>query len=725
MKTYAYGFPRLGVDRKYKRDIENFWNNEISEKKLMDSFNCIEKERREEYKNSVDFYPLCEMTPYDHMLDLAFRMGIYKSRNLREYYQYARGAKALAMKKYFNTNYHYLVPKITKDIKFSFNRNGMLVAYTDSKQPKDMPVFCIGPFTFLKLSNLEGSFNKAFAGLSDQYKKFFIELKKQGVNSIHLEEPAFVMDCTQTEINLTRAVYKQLLDIGVKVNLVTYYEAVPFLKDLFDLEFDAIALDFVSGTDNIAVIKKHGFPKDKKLICGVIDGRNPLRSNIFDKAAQIESIKHLAKIDYSNIYISNSCPLMHLPITLANELNMRASIKKNLSFAREKLDEINLIQEVLSGRYCRAKQYSSHVKTAKIIQRQKQFTTSTYRDKEFELRADLQRKKLDLPILPTTTIGSFPQGGDLRALRLNYRKKKIDKKAYDAFIKSRIKDLVQFQEKAGLDVLVHGEFERTDMVEFFAQRLKGFVTTDAGWVISYGTRVYRPPIVYDEVKRTKAITIDEVSYAKGLTTKPVKGIITGPITILAWSFNLRKQPVYKTAFEIAKALHEEGKALINRGIPIIQIDEPAIRESAPIRKSKNHFYYSWAVKAFNMAASLPRDIQVHTHLCYSEFGEIIDWILKMNFDVITIEAARENANIMNAFKNKKFSRQIGPGVWDIHSKIPAKKINIQQLVKRMTRYFKLNQIWLNPDCGLKTRNWSEVKTSIKNIVDVARQYRKN
>ena len=723
MFTYAYGFPRLGKDKRYKKHIEDFWRKTIGEQELISKLNDIEEERISFYKKHINLFPLGELTYYDNVLDTALIFGIYQFKNLNEYFAYGRGKKSLELKKYFNSNYHYLVPHITKKIKFKITWNKPLFYFNTFFSFKDNPVFLIGPYTFLKLSHLQIDFEEAFNRLCEVYSILLEQLKLSGIHSLHLEEPSFVLDVPYKEVKMIKKNYSLLLRSGVKINLITYYESLPFIEKLYDLPFNSLGLDFIAGENNLKIIKKKGFAKDTNLICGVLDGKNPRRSDIFRKVKVVESIRKISKLDYQKLLISNSCPLYHLPVTLDNETSMESRIINKISFAKEKLYELYLIKKVLSGQTQEAQQWCKFLKNEMVIQRRKTFDTLSLKDKEFLERRKLHKKIFNLPLFPTTTIGSFPQDTKLRKIRLKFKRNSIKESTYNNYIKAKIKKLIKFQEGISLDVLVHGEFERSDMVEFFAQKLKGFATTQQGWVISYGTRVYRPPIIYEEIKRKRPITVKEISYAQAIAKKPVKGIFTGPVTIIAWSYNLRQEPLYRIAFELAKVLNDEAKELINHNIKFIQIDEPAIKEFAPLKKEKWNSYFSWAIRAFNLVAKLPREIQIHTHMCYSEFYDIIKWILKMNFDVISIEAAREGAKIIDAFKGIKFPKQIGPGVWDIHSKYPAKKWKVKQILNKAINVFGKEKIWLNPDCGLKTRDWPEVISSLQTIVNVAKTYR--
>jgi len=724
MFTYAYGFPRLGKLKEYKKYTEQFWKGMISEKHLVSGMEEIETDRISLYKTFIDSFPLGEFTYYDNILDTAFIFGVYKFSGLRDYYEYARGKHALKLKKYFSTNYHYLVPHLNKRTNLKLSWSKPLSYFNTFFSFKDNPVFCIGPYTFLKLSNLETGFEESLDKLCHEYKILFDKLYTKGIGYLHLEDPAFVLDTTEREIRMVKKYYLKMLSTKMKVNLFTYYEGVPYLNKIYDLPLSGIGLDFVSTDENMRTIRKYGFPKDKTLFCGIINGKNPKRANIISKVKTINEITGSAHISYNKIALSNSCPLFHLPVTLENEHRMRRDIRNKLSFAKEKLYELQLIRKVFEKNTKEARKWSQGAETEEISTASKKFDTLSLDKKEFTKRKMLHDKLFGLPLFPTTTIGSFPQDAQLRKIRLDFKKRRISSKDYDKYIRNKIKDLIDTQEKHGLDVLVHGEFERTDMVEFFAQKLDGFITTDNGWVISYGTRVYRPPIIHAPIKRNKPITIKEITFAQKIAHKPVKGIFTGPVTIIAWSYNLRKEPVYKVAFELSRALNKEAMELVKNNINFIQIDEPAIKEYAPLRGRKRNLYFSWAVRSFNLTAKLPKKVQIHTHMCYSEFSDIIKWILKMNFDVITIEAAREEANIINSFRNIKMTKQIGPGVWDIHSKYPANRKTMENVISTAIKVFGKDKVWINPDCGLKTRGWPEVNISLSRMVKVAKDYRK-
>ena len=718
MLTYAYGFPRLGEKREFKSWTEKFWKNEISEKQLVESLDELEKNRLSLYKNFVDIFPLAEFTYYDNIFDTALIFSVYRFKNFKNYYSYARGENALKLKKFFNTNYHYLVPQLKKNTKFKL---GWMKPsyYLDRFSSFSKIVFLFGPYTFFKLSDKEED-EGLFFSLVEAYKELF-KLLKYKAEVIHLEEPALVLDLTDKEKKMIISGYRRLLKNDTpKINLITYYESVDFLKKIYELDFSAIGLDFISNEENLEKLKKIGFPQEKKLICGIVDGRSARRSNILEKVKLIEKIKRYAHLKEENIIISNSCPLYHLPFSVEKE-ELPEFIKKRLSFARERLYELKLIKDFKEGKKEEAQKWCNLKKAKK--ESSYFFKVKSYSEKEFGKRKKIQQKVLNLPLFPITAIGSFPQDKELRKKRNQFYNQKISKEEYENYIKEKIKNLIDFEEKAGLDVFVHGEFERTDMVEYFAKNLEGFLTTKRGWIISYGTRVYRPPIIYKKIRRKKFFT-KEIIFAQTLTSKPVKGILTGPVTIIAWSYNITDFSFPQLAKDLATALNKEAKDLVKKGIKIIQIDEPAIKEFSPLKKKKRKDYFKGAVSAFNLTTQFPPHIQIHTHMCYSEFEDIISWIKKMNFDVISIETARERGKILDAFRRINFKRGIGPGIWDIHSKIPLNLKEAKKILDRAIDIFGKENIWLNPDCGLKTRDWPEVVTSFKRMHKLAQEYRR-
>jgi len=716
MKTYAYGFPKLVNDRKFKKSIESFWAKKISEEQLFADLREIEKNIQNIYEKYIDFYPAGEFSYYDNMLDTALILGVYDYKNIDNYFSLCRGKDALEMTKWFNTNYHYLVPIISNDTEFNIKwRKESLV-----ESEKRVPYF-IGPFTFLKLSKgyNKSDFKNLFEKLLKPYKELISNFKR-----VHLDEPAFVMDLAEDEIRAIENFYKKLFDVETEIYLFTYYDSVDFLSVLFNLPVKAIGLDFIYVKNNFEYIKKNGFPDNKILIAGVVDGRNVWRSDIKERVEFLKELSNYAK----NIMISNASPLYHLPVSIKNEDSLDKNLLNMISFAEERLYELKLIKDMFDGKIKEVDWFhiSEFGKDEKIQERVKNLKEKDFtKEISYNERKKLHKDILKLPLFPTTTIGSFPQTEEIRKKRNLYKKGEISESEYKDFIRGEIKKLIKFQEEEGLDVLVHGEFERTDMVEFFAEKLNGIAVTKNGWIISYGTRGYRPPIIYGDISRPNPMTIEEISYAQSLTNKPVKGMLTGPVTILAWSYVRKDIPIENIAYQLALCLRDEINDYIKNGIKIVQIDEPAFREKAPIKKRDWASYFNWAVKSFRLASNVDPKIQIHSHMCYSEFGEIIEYILQMDFDVISIEASRSRADIIEAFERINFDRQIGLGVWDIHSPVVPKVEDMEKVVERALKVLPKENFWINPDCGLKTRKWEEVIPSIRNLVEIAKKLRKS
>ncbi len=717
MNTCAYGFPRLGKNREYKKAIESFWKGELSEAQAQQALDQIQESMLASYDHRVDLFPVGEITSYDNMFDTAITLGLYRPENLKEYFEYCRGKDALEMTKWFNTNYHYLVPDFSRLSKPKFSVHWNKPKEYQKKFKKGIP-FLIGPFTFLKLSKglPKNKFLNYLADLGEVYQDLLKDLK-----DVHLEEPAFVMELNPEEIKGIKKVYEGIAKSKSRIHLITYYGAVDFLKDLYDLPVKSIGLDFVNGKENADYIKKNGFPKDKTLIAGVVDGRNVWKNNIKNSVELLQQLSAKTK----DLIVSNGAPLYHLPITLQGQ-ELDQKLLQRLAFAEEKLEEIKTIAQAFETKKIPAQPAINGLWTSPEVEKRLKELTK----KDFEKRVSLEERKkihqklLNLPLFPTTTIGSFPQTEEVRKHRADFRAGRISEQQYKTFVKQAIIQLVKLQEQLGLDVLVHGEFERTDMVEFFAEKLEGITTTKNGWIISYGTRAYRPPIIYGDIFRPTPMTIEEITYAQSLTKKPVKGMLTGPVTIIAWSFVREDIPIRDVAFQLALSLQDEIRDYEKAGIKIVQIDEPALRERAPIKRRDWREYFDWAIKAFRLTTNTDPKTQIHTHMCYSEFGEIVKEIDQMDFDVISIETTRSRGDIIESFEKVDFKRQIGLGVWDIHSPAVPSVDDMKKIVSRALKVIPQENFWINPDCGLKTRNWDETNKSLKNLVTLSNQLRK-
>ena len=719
MKTYAFGFPRLGKNREFKKLVENYFKGNSSEEELLVGIADLNRKRESTYSQFVDGYPKGEMTLYDNMLDMALAFNVHKTETLKDYFALCRGKNALEMTKWFNTNYHYLVPNFNdKDADFGINElpfgkydNGSENAYL------------IGPLTFLKLSkNLHGEFSDNLERLVNTYISF---MKKMNFKSVHMDDPAFVTELNDDEWKATLRAYQKFEKINAKINLFTYYDSVDRLENLFELPVNGIGIDLLHDRgENLEKVKS--IKTDKMVFIGIVDGRNIWRTNIFEKAKLAEE---LAKD--KNIALTNAAPLFHLPVTTEN-VNVKADrdIKPAIAFATERLKELKLIKDTIEGKTNEAKRWISKVsipfeRDKNVIERVKSLKPSDFERKpSLKERRIIQERILKLPLFPTTTIGSFPQTDDVRRIRLLRKKGKLSQDDYECFIKGEIAKAIYIQDSIGLDVLVHGEFERSDMVEFFAEKLNGIATTDNGWVISYGTRCYRPPIIHGDINRPKPMTVNEIAFAQSLTKKPVKGMITGPVTIISWSYCRNDISLREVAYQIALCIKDEIKDYESAGIKVVQIDEPAFREKAPIKKRYWDTYFDWAVKAFRLCHSSAKpETQIHSHMCYSEFGDIINYIKQMDFDVISIEASRSKGDIIKSFENANFEAQIGLGVWDIHSPYVPSVDEMMETVKRALKVIPKENFWINPDCGLKTRRWEEVIPALINIVSLAKSLR--
>jgi 5-methyltetrahydropteroyltriglutamate--homocysteine methyltransferase len=762
MRTWAFGYPKLGEKREYKKLLEGFWSGKLSEQEFLKGIEELEDYRINTYKEFIDSVPVGELNLYDFMLDTALMFGVIPERfagkeGLELYYEMARGKQALEMTKWFNTNYHYLVPEIEK-AEFKLVDNKPLKAWKKTKEKygiEGRPVV-IGPYTFLKLSKTlqkvgeEGGLpiyhmekiedpkvsEALIEKLVPAYRQMLLELKEAGVKEVQIDEPAFVLNLNDKEVAIIEDTYKKLTEglEGLDIYVVTYYEGIDneYYDRIVNLPVTGIGLDFVSSGRNLENIRQKGFPKVKKLVAGVVPGRNVWRLDL-NKTAEV--LDELVKIvGEENLIIANAQPLYHLPITVAVENKLPEGLKERLSFAKERLEELKLLKGLMEGdeaAKAKANEISKLLaqpfgRNEDVINRIKNLKEEDFvRKPSYAERDKVQRELLKLPLFPTTTIGSFPQTPDVRKARVKYRKGEMSEEEYKTFIQGKIKEAIELQEELGLDVFVHGEFERSDMVEYFAELLDGIATTSHGWVISYGSRVYRPPIIYGDVSRPKPMTVEWITYAQSLTDKPVKGMLTGPVTILNWSYAREDIPRREIAYQIALAILDEVLDLEKAGIKIIQIDEPAFREAVPIKKEEWNEYFDWAIKAFRLSNSKVKpQTQIHTHMCYSDFNDIIEQIYEMDFDVISIEASRSKGEIIEAFeKFGKWDRQIGVGVYDIHSPAIPTKEEMKAVMLRVMKVLPKELLWVNPDCGLKTRKWEEVIPALRNMVEMAKELR--
>jgi 5-methyltetrahydropteroyltriglutamate--homocysteine methyltransferase len=752
--TSNLGYPRIGADREWKKALEAFWSGQLEEAAFLAEMDRIETARLLVQKErGIDLIPVNDFTYYDHMLDMAVMFGAVPARygytggkpSLAVYFAMARGnehAAACEMTKWFNTNYHYIVPEIG-DAAPNLTYNKPLEAYrfAKSRAGVDGKPVVVGLFTFLKLS-------KGFPAsrLGDKLKMYtpvYIEMLKQleqeGVPWVQIDEPSLVTDCTAEELQLVERLYNEIRSAVPQLPILvqTYFEAVDHYEQLVQLPVDAIGLDFAHDNGaNLLALKKYGFPADKVLAAGVIDGRGIWRADLAQKLVLLGDI--MTHVSADRLILQPSCSLLHVPVTKSREALLSPVLVEALAFAEDKLDEIRLLGQALrEGTESVAAALETNrwhlSRFEELPERNRQDAASAAagianlredRLSPFAERVELQRERWKLPLLPTTTIGSFPQTAEVRKARLKWRKGEWTNEQYESFMHQEIEACIRLQEAIGLDVLVHGEFERTDMVEFFGEKLAGFVFTQNGWVQSYGSRCVKPPVIYGDVAFEKEMTVAESEYAKSLTNKPMKGMLTGPITILNWSFVRDDISREQVAGQLALALRSEVLALESAGIGMIQVDEPALREGLPLKLAKQQDYLNWAIRAFKLAtAGVDDATQIHTHMCYCEFHDMIDSILALDADVISIETSRSHGELVSSFENNKYDHGIGLGVYDIHSpRVPSVE-EMSSMIDRALRVLDPSLFWINPDCGLKTRGLKETEPALRNMVEVAKQSR--
>ena len=743
------GYPRIGSLRELKFASEKYFAKEISQEELNKVAHELKLSNWQTQKNDgIDFISSNDFSFYDGMLDTAFMLGAIPERykklglsKLDTFFAMARGYQegtndvtALPMKKWFNTNYHYIVPELDDNIELALDATKILEEFKEAKEAGvETKVNVIGPYTFLKLAHYKGTKNvdDYAEKAANLYKELLAKTAEAGAAWIQIEEPALVHDTTADDRVLFEKLYKIVLD-GKKlnVNLETYFGDIrDSYKTVTSLPFDGIGLDFIEGKETLNLLQKEGFPKDKVLFAGVVNGKNIWKNNY---AKTIELVNKIKAATEAEVVLSTSCSLLHVPYTIRNEIKLSSDILKHFSFAREKLFELTDLSKIISGNDTDANLFNRNQDLFKNERVQENSALAAKinglgekdytRLPVFEEREKIQRKALNLPLFPTTTIGSFPQTKDVRANRSAFKKGQITAEQYKEFNKNKIAECIKLQEELGLDVLVHGEYERNDMVEYFGENLEGFLFTEKAWVQSYGTRCVKPPVVWGDVSRKAPITVEWSTFAQSCTKAPVKGMLTGPVTILNWSFPREDISLKTQTLQIALAIREEVLDLEKNGIKIIQIDEAALREKLPLRHSDWHTeYLDWAIPAFRLVHSgVKPETQIHTHMCYSEFNDIIKDIDDMDADVITFEASRGDLTILSALKENNFRTQVGPGVYDIHSpRVPTVE-EIVSAVKKMEEYVPQKKLWINPDCGLKTRGEKETVASLKNLVAAAK-----
>ena len=757
MNTSIIGYPRIGGNRELKFWTESYFkgNGDMTADTLLANVKQLRSAQwKKQWTGGVKFIPSNDFSFYDGVLDTAALLGVVPKRyrdlrlgELDTYFAMAKGyqshfsdVKALSMRKWFNTNYHYIVPEIEDDAALSVVGSKPFDEFAEADEHgiTTKPVI-IGAFTFLKLAKFTGKKRAADYAeqIAEAYGEILGKLAGLGAEWVQFDEPILVIDLTEDDIALFKKIYASILGKkgSLKVLVQTYFGDIrDCYKQVVEMPFDGIGLDFVEGKKTVELVNWHGFPDDKTLFAGVVNGKNIWRNNYAETLKILSDVKTKAK----NVVISTSCSLLHVPYTVSVETALSESASKRFAFAEEKLNELAEIARLADdGNYLNDPAYISNAalhadsgehSDADVQRRVSALTANDYtRPPKRSVRAEAQKAKLQLPLLPTTTIGSFPQTAKVRQNRANLKSGKITIDEYKANLRGFFADCVKLQEEIGLDVLVHGEFERNDMVEFFGENLSGFLFTKLAWVQSYGTRCVKPPIVFSDVKRAAPITVEVSKYAQSLTRKPVKGMLTGPITILNWSFPREDISGRETATQIALAIRDEVLDLEAAGIRVIQIDEAALREKLPLRKSDWHGdYLNWAIPAFRLTHSgVKPETQIHTHMCYSEFQDIIKEIDEMDADVISFEASRSSLAILGAIEASGFETAVGPGVYDIHSpRVPSEQ-EITEALNVILKSVKPEKLWVNPDCGLKTRGNEETIPSLKNLVAAAKAVRSN
>ncbi|AOM79042.1 5-methyltetrahydropteroyltriglutamate--homocysteine S-methyltransferase [Pedobacter steynii] len=763
MLTNNLGYPRIGSNRELKKACEQFWAGKSTLQNLVQVGKNIRQQNWELQKEKgVDLIPSNDFSFYDQVLDLSLTVGAIPKRyhevilnkantELDLYFAMARGYQkeglditAMEMTKWFDTNYHYIVPEFTKDQQFKLFSTKLLDEYNESKRLdiKTKPVL-IGPVSYLLLGKeKEAGFERIdlIKNLLPVYIDILKKLEEQHVEWVQFDEPFLSLDLTDKDKAAFKYVYAEIKKQFPKLKtlLTTYFEALKDNTELtVSLPVHALHIDLVRNPEQLQPVLS-AIPANLILSIGVVDGRNIWKNDFRSSLQLIETAKE--QIGAGRLIISPSCSLIHSPCDLdleTNEATLTPEIKQWLSFAKQKVEEVVTLKQLAENdASAQAKlksndQASNNRKTSALIHNpliKQRVAGIEEKDEQrlqpYSVRSVSQKEALKLPSFPTTTIGSFPQTAEVRSWRAKFKKGELSQQEYDALIEKETKETILFQEETGIDVLVHGEFERNDMVEYFGEQLAGFTFTKNGWVQSYGSRCVKPPIIYGDVHRPAPMTVRWSSFAQSLSEKWVKGMLTGPVTILQWSFVRNDQPRSETCTQIALAIRDEVVDLEKAGIRIIQIDEPAIREGLPLRKADWQNYLHWAVRAFRISASgVQDDTQIHTHMCYSEFNDIIQNIADMDADVITIECSRSQMELLDAFADFKYPNEIGPGVYDIHSpRVPAKE-EMVFLLEKARSVIPSAQLWVNPDCGLKTRHWEETKKALTEMVAAAKVLR--
>ena len=747
------GYPRVGAKRELKFAVEAYWKGAKSEAELQETAAEIRRLNWATQKAAgADLVPVGDFSFYDHVLDLLCTLGGIPSRfgfdaanlTLEQYFQLARGnatQMAMEMTKWFDTNYHFIVPEWSADTSFKVNAKNLIAQIKEAKaQGHDIKPTLVGPITLTYLGKKKEDFGCRIEKillpkLLPAYAQLLRELAAEGVDWIQIDEPILATDVAQVWLDAFAPVYKELANTGVRIILGTYFAGVAeHVKLLGSLPVHGVHIDCVRAPEQLAVFAEQ-FPTNKVLSVGLIDGRNVWKANLTQVIDTLEPVK--AKFQ-NNLWIAPSCSLLHSPQDLAVEEKLNGEIKSWMAFAAQKLVELGVVKRALEhGKNSVAaelkasdaaaadratnKLIHNDVVKARLANLPK---GADQRKSPFAERIKAQQAWMNLPILPTTTIGSFPQTTEIRHARAAFKKGELSAADYDAAMKKEIAYCVEVQEKLNIDVPVHGEAERNDMVEYFGEQLQGYCFTQFGWVQSYGSRCVKPPIIFGDVSRPNPMTVYWSTYAQSLTKRPMKGMLTGPVTMFKWSFVRNDIPLSEVAKQIALALNDEVLDLEKAGIKVIQIDEPAIREAMPLKKSQWKEFLDWACESFRLSSTGAEDsTQIHTHMCYSEFNDILDAIASMDADVITIETSRSDMELLNAFGDFKYPNDIGPGVYDIHSPRVPTDAEVEHLLRKAMEVVPVERLWVNPDCGLKTRGWKETLEQLEVMMRVTEKLR--
>ncbi|MDE2423415.1 MAG: 5-methyltetrahydropteroyltriglutamate--homocysteine S-methyltransferase [Betaproteobacteria bacterium] len=759
--THNLGFPRIGKNRELKFALESYWKGAISQKELLQVGSELRHEHWK-FQSKLDFVPSSDFSFYDHVLDMSFLLGnlpdrikSYHGETLDNYFRIARGRSfnnnedhnnccggvaAGEMTKWFDTNYHYIVPEFTQHTNFNLDPTRIIEQIKEAQALglKTKPVI-IGPVTYLALGKSKDDSNPLdlLPSLITVYNELFDVLNKHNIEWVQVDEPILVTELSQEWKNAFKFAYSSLKTSNIKLLLTTYFgKLLDNISLITTLPISGIHIDAINGYQDIDQILST-LSSDQILSIGVIDGRNIWKTDLEKVLNWLEPISQRLG---SRLWIAPSCSLLHVPVDINKETLMDKEVFNWLSFANQKIEELMLIAKALNnGRDSvrdSLKLNKEHIFTRRLSTRVNKVEiknkienidpTMASRQSVHHERHIKQQQLLNLPDFATTTIGSFPQTTEIRKVRKLYKESNISKDEYTKAMHEEIAYCVKEQEKLGLDVLVHGEPERNDMVEYFGEQLNGYIFSQYGWVQSYGSRCVKPPIIYGDIERPNTMTVDWIKYAQSITDKPMKGMLTGPVTMLNWSFVRDDQPRSLTCKQLALAIREEVLDLEKAGIKIIQIDEAALREGLPLRRSEWKEYLDWAIFCYRVSANGVKDeTQIHTHMCYSEFNDIIEAIAEMDADVITIETSRSDLELLDVFEHFNYPNEIGPGVYDIHSPNIPTVDQIVQLIKKASDKIPSQRLWINPDCGLKTRQWSEVIPALTNMVTAAKQLRLN